>query len=58
MPGYNYCSHGNSLDNGPPVNELDAICQRHDYCYSKKIQIKMLVTKQCLMKWRIVGLQQ
>ena len=35
LPGYNYCSPGNPLDNGNPVNELDAICQRHDYCYSK-----------------------
>ena len=35
LPGYNYCSPGNPLDNGKPVNELDAICKRHDYCYSK-----------------------
>ena len=36
LPGYNYCGPGNSLDKDPPVNELDAICQRHDYCYSKE----------------------
>ena len=36
LPGYNYCGPGNPLENGPPVNELDAICQRHDYCYSKE----------------------
>ena len=36
LPGYNYCGPGNPLDNGAPTNELDAICQRHDYCYSKK----------------------
>ena len=35
LPGYNYCGPGNPLDNGNPVNELDAICERHDYCYSK-----------------------
>ena len=35
LPGYNYCGPGNPLDNGKPVNELDAICERHDYCYSK-----------------------
>ena len=35
LPGYNYCSPENPLDNGKPVNELDAICERHDYCYSK-----------------------
>ena len=36
LPGYNYCGPGNPLDNGAPTNELDAICQRHDYCYSKE----------------------
>ena len=36
LPGYNYCGSGNPLKNGPPVNELDVICQRHDYCYSKE----------------------
>ena len=35
LPGYNYCGPGNPLDNGKPVNELDAICDRLDYCYSK-----------------------
>ena len=35
LPGYNYCSPGNPRDNGKPVNELDAICKRHDYFYSK-----------------------
>ena len=35
VPGYNYCGPGNPLNNGKPVNELDAICERHDYCYSK-----------------------
>ena len=34
-PVYNYCGPGNPLDNGNPVTELDAICERHDYCYSK-----------------------
>ena len=28
---------GNPLDNGPPTNELDAICMEHDYCYSSNI---------------------
>ena len=50
LPGYNYCGPGNPLENGPPVNELDAISQRHDYCYSKENTNKMIVTKQCLMK--------
>ena len=35
LPGYNYCGPGNPLDNGKAVNELDAICERHDYCYSR-----------------------
>ena len=26
LPGHRYCSPGNPLDNGPPTNELDAIC--------------------------------
>ena len=32
LPSYNYCDPGNPLNNGKPVNELDAICKRHDYC--------------------------
>ena len=35
LPGYNYCGPGNPLNNGKPVNELDAICKGHDHCYSK-----------------------
>ena len=37
LPGHRYCGPGNSLDNGPPTNELDAICMEHDYCYSSNI---------------------
>ena len=37
LPGHRYCGPGNPLDNGPPTNELDAICMKHDYCYSSKI---------------------
>ena len=37
LPGYRYCGPGNPLDNGPPTNELDAICMEHDYCYSSNI---------------------
>ena len=29
-----HCGPGNPLDNGPPTNELDAICMEHNYCYS------------------------
>ena len=32
------CGPGNPLDNGPPPNELDAICMEHDYCYSSNIR--------------------
>ena len=35
LPGYSYCGPGNPLNNGKPFNELDAICERHGYCYSK-----------------------
>ena len=35
LPGYKYCSPGNPLNNGKPVDELDAICERHDHCYLK-----------------------
>ena len=35
LPDYKYYGPGNPLKNGKPVNELDAICERHDYCYSK-----------------------
>ena len=35
LPGYNYCGPENQLDNGKPVNELDAIFERHNHCYSK-----------------------
>ena len=37
LPGHRYCGPGNPLDNGPPTNELDAICMEHDYCYSSDI---------------------
>ena len=37
LPGCRYCGPGNPLDNGPPTNELDAICMEHDYCYSRNI---------------------
>ena len=35
--GHRYCGPGNPLDNGPPTNELDAICMEHNYCYSSNI---------------------
>ena len=35
--GHKYCGPGNLSDNGPPTNELDAICMEHDYCYSSNI---------------------
>ena len=34
LPGHRYCGLGNPLDNGPPTNELDAVCMEHDYCNS------------------------
>ena len=37
LPGRRYCGPGNPLDNGPPTNELYAICMEHDYCYSSNI---------------------
>ena len=37
LPGHRYCGPGNPLDNGPPTNELDAICMEHDYCYNSNI---------------------
>ena len=37
LPGHRYCGLGNPLDNGPPTNELDAICMEHDYFYSSNI---------------------
>ena len=30
LPGHRYCGPGNPLDNGPPTNELDALCMKHD----------------------------
>ena len=35
LPGYKYCGPGNPLDSGPPINELDAVCMDHDYCYDR-----------------------
>jgi hypothetical protein len=29
----NYCGRGNRGNGLPPVDELDAVCQRHDECY-------------------------
>ena len=37
LPGHRYCCPGNPLDNGPPTNDLDAICMEHDYCCSNNI---------------------
>ena len=34
LPGHRYCV---PLDDGPPTNELDAICMENDYCYSSNI---------------------
>jgi hypothetical protein len=30
----NYCGPGNPLDNGRPIDHLDAACQAHDDCYA------------------------
>ena len=35
LPGHS--GPGNPLADGPPTNELDAICMEHDYCYSSSI---------------------
>ena len=37
LPGHRYCGPGNSLNNGPPMNELDAIRMEYHYCYSSSI---------------------
>ena len=34
IPGHRYCGPGNPIDNGPPTNELGAICMEPDYCYT------------------------
>jgi len=34
---YNYCGPMNTLDNGPPTNKTDAICEKHDYAYDKAL---------------------
>ena len=48
LPGYNYCGPGNPLNNGKPTNELDAICETHDYCYSDNPTDKSTCDKQML----------
>lgn len=35
LPGYKYLGPGNSLNRGPPVNDLDAAAKRHDEQYHK-----------------------
>ena len=37
LPGHKYCGPGNPLDLGKPINELDEICMKHDYCYSNRV---------------------
>lgn len=32
LPGYNWCGPG-CHGPGPPINDVDAACQAHDYCY-------------------------
>ena len=48
IPGYKYCGPGNPLDNGLPVNELDQICQTHDYCYTNNPSSKTDCHKKML----------
>nr|UQT02527.1 structural protein [Red mite densovirus 1] len=38
-PGHHYLGAGNSLENGPPTDLLDRLAQRHDYQYSRAIQL-------------------
>jgi hypothetical protein len=40
FPGYRYCGPGKSGP-GAPINELDAICMRHDACYRKSESRKL-----------------
>jgi len=40
LPNYRYCGPGNPLDNGKPINKLDAICQKHDHCYENQNKCK------------------
>ena len=47
IPGY-YCGPGNPLDNGKPINELDQICQTHDYCYTNNPNNKSDCDKKML----------
>lgn len=35
LPGYKYLGPGNSLNRGPPVNQLDAAAKKHDEQYHK-----------------------
>ena len=37
LPEQRYCGPSDPLDNGPPTNGLDAMCMKHDYCYSSNI---------------------
>ena len=50
LPGYKYCGPGNPLDSGQPVNELDAICEEHDYCYDDNPSNKSMCDKKMLTK--------
>lgn len=33
LKGWRYCGAFNDLDNGPPKNSTDAVCEKHDYAY-------------------------
>lgn len=35
--GYRYCGPGNPINNGQPINKLDAICRQHDLCYENDV---------------------
>lgn len=36
LPGYNWCGPGCNGP-GPPINEIDAACKAHDFCYRSSV---------------------
>lgn len=54
IPGYNYLGPGNPLDNGEPVNELDADAQQHDIDYENAISADQIheADKKAINKFR------
>ena len=55
LPRHRYCGPSNPLGNGPPTNELDAICMEHDNNIPKSECDKNMLGKVSSSENKIYG---